>query len=186
MLLLLLLTAMHGCAPQPDWHAADAKNLTSAQSQQQLRAEQARNALASTLLGELTAALQQGDAAAAIEVCRDRAPAIAADVAKQHNLRIGRTAQKLRNPANQSPDWAVAHVASEASESTLLAGPHGQLGALYPIRLMPQCLQCHGKTDELSTEVKAALATSYGQDQATGFAAGDLRGWFWVEVPATN
>jgi hypothetical protein len=28
-----------------------------------------------------------------------------------------------------------------------------------------------------------ALAARYPDDRATGFAPGDLRGWFWVEVP---
>jgi len=30
--------------------------------------------------------------------------------------------------------------------------------------------------------VKAEVARRYPRDQATGFAAGDLRGFFWVEV----
>ena len=33
-------------------------------------------------------------------------------------------------------------------------------------------------------EVREALATHYPADQATGFQTGDLRGWFWVTVPA--
>jgi hypothetical protein len=31
--------------------------------------------------------------------------------------------------------------------------------------------------------VTAAHAAKYPKDQATGFKEGDLRGWFWVEVP---
>jgi len=27
------------------------------------------------------------------------------------------------------------------------------------------------------------LAAKYPMDQATGFKEGDLRGWFWIEVP---
>ena len=27
------------------------------------------------------------------------------------------------------------------------------------------------------------LGTSYPDDRAVGFAAGDLRGWYWVEAP---
>jgi hypothetical protein len=33
---------------------------------------------------------------------------------------------------------------------------------------------------------KAALGARYPRDQAIGFAPGDLRGWSWVAVPATN
>jgi hypothetical protein len=28
------------------------------------------------------------------------------------------------------------------------------------------------------------LAKTYPGDRATGFAAGELRGWFWLEIPA--
>ena len=59
-----------------------------------------------------------------------------------------------------------------------LAAPHASIDGTL------QCLQCHGKVDDLAPEVRDVLAKNYPQDRATGFAAGDLRGWFWVEVPA--
>jgi hypothetical protein len=34
--------------------------------------------------------------------------------------------------------------------------------------------------------VAEALARYYPQDAATGFDAGELRGWFWVVVPAAG
>jgi hypothetical protein len=34
----------------------------------------------------------------------------------------------------------------------------------------------------LAFDVKEKLATFYPQDQATGFSAGELRGWFWIEL----
>nr|MCU0872718.1 DUF3365 domain-containing protein [Pirellulaceae bacterium] len=50
--------------------------------------------------------------------------------------------------------------------------------------LKPECMLCHGPKDQILTEVREALATHYPADQATGFQTGDLRGWFWVTVPA--
>jgi len=35
----------------------------------------------------------------------------------------------------------------------------------------------------LAPDLKAKLAELYPNDQATGYAAGDLRGVFWVELP---
>ena len=32
-------------------------------------------------------------------------------------------------------------------------------------------------------DVSAILKQSYPDDQATGFATGDIRGWVWAEVP---
>jgi hypothetical protein len=31
--------------------------------------------------------------------------------------------------------------------------------------------------------VREELAERYPADRATGFKVGDIRGWFWVEVP---
>jgi hypothetical protein len=62
--------------------------------------------------------------------------------------------------------------------------PDGRLGMLFPIRLDVKCLMCHGGPDDVLDAVKPELAKRYPQDQATGFQQGDLRGWFWVEVPA--
>ena len=45
------------------------------------------------------------------------------------------------------------------------------------------CLACHGPAEALDEEVRVALAELYPEDRATGFRSGDLRGWFWVEVP---
>jgi hypothetical protein len=42
----------------------------------------------------------------------------------------------------------------------------------------PLCLTCHGPT--LAADVAAAVAARYPRDEATGFAAGDLRGALYV------
>jgi len=143
----------------------------------------ARDQLASSLLAELSAALTEGGPKQAIDVCRTRAPALATQVAEQKRVRIGRTSTRLRNPGNTAPAWATAHVGGAAAEPAFFTGPEQQLGALYPIRLLPQCVQCHGPADQLAPAVREALQQHYPDDRATGFAAGDLRGWFWVEVP---
>jgi hypothetical protein len=66
----------------------------------------------------------------------------------------------------------------------ILADRTGRLGVLTPIRVGGLCLQCHGQPDDLAPGVVESLERLYPDDQATGFAEGDLRGWFWVEVPA--
>jgi mono/diheme cytochrome c family protein len=53
-----------------------------------------------------------------------------------------------------------------------------------PITISAQCLACHGARDRLAPGVADALAKLYPKDNATGYDDGDLRGWFWVEVPA--
>ena len=44
-----------------------------------------------------------------------------------------------------------------------------------------RCLTCHGATVDES--VAATIAELYPEDEAIGFAVGDLRGVFWAEMP---
>jgi hypothetical protein len=90
---------------------------------------------------------------------------------------------KLRNPQNQPPAWAQDLFDRSVAEPTFLENKHGEFAALLPIKLQAQCLLCHGSGEQVPANVKNALAQRYPNDQATGFKEGDLRGWFWIEVP---
>jgi hypothetical protein len=57
-----------------------------------------------------------------------------------------------------------------------------RIGLLRPISHRPMCNGCHGPADKVSPGVKAVLADRYPVDRALGFAEGEIRGWFWVEV----
>lgn len=174
-------------APPPTvaWTPLAATALDPNQSAQLARAKAAQSELATTLMGRLSAAMDAGGPTAAIAVCRDVAGELTGAVGARHGVRLGRSSQRLRNPSNAAPSWAAGTVAGDASELTLLAASDGRLGVLLPIRLQPQCTMCHGPAAAIADEVRAAISASYPSDQATGFAAGDLRGWFWVEVPAS-
>ena len=89
--------------------------------------------------GELQQALAAGTPVEAITVCKDAAPRIAAEVAAAQGLAIGRTSQRLRNPANTPPAWAAGYVASAAEEPACFAGPEGELGAAMPCPSVPVC-----------------------------------------------
>ena len=175
----LLLAA---CSSEPAaWRPATAVNET-----QLGTASGARDALGSALLQRLTAALAKGPAEA-VGVCRAEAPELAMRVAKEKGVRIGRTSTRLRNPSNAAPAWAADVLgqgvpAGEAPQPRYFSGPTGELGALFPIVAQPLCMQCHGKDSDLAEPVRAQLARDYPTDRATGYAVGDLRGWFWVEV----
>lgn len=181
----ICLTALSvACSKTLTWTAVDLASLNARQRAQAAKADQARTELATALLAELQAAVAKDGAAAAIDVCRVRAPLLAGDVATRNGVRLGRTSTKLRNPGNHTPDWAGSHVVGTGTEPVMFAASDGRFGSLAPIRVMPLCLQCHGNRDDLAADVRAALERHYPADQATGYATGDLRGWFWVEVPA--
>jgi hypothetical protein len=149
------------------------------------RAELARQNLFGRLMERLQGVMQSDGPVAAIAVCQQAAPQLAAEVASQTGVAIGRTSLKLRNAANQPPVWAGPLMA--AGEPGPWASQHsdGRLGVLLPIKLQAGCLMCHGTPGEIPPMVAEAIAERYPDDRAIGFAEGDLRGWFWVEVPTS-
>lgn len=138
---------------------------------------------------ELQAALQQGLArgpAEAIDACRLRAPEIAGELSRD-GVRIGRTSHRLRNPSNAGPGWVepllAAYLVDEAErKARLVQLSEGRRGYVEPILVQPPCLVCHGET--LAPDVAARIDTLYPDDRARGFHTGDLRGVFWLELPA--
>lgn len=152
---------------------------------QRARVEQAtaaREALAFALVSRVTESMQASGAPATIEVCAGEASTITETVANEHGVRMGRTSFALRNPANAPPAWAAELVAAHGAEPAVRVGPDGTLGVLSPIRLMPPCETCHGAPEAIAPELRVVIAARYPDDRATGFSAGDLRGYFWVEV----
>ena len=151
------------------------------------RAEDAGAAFQKALQGRLAAALSQGGAAGAIEVCATEGPRIAAEVSAASDVKMGRTSDRLRNPANVPPAWARTFVLLSAGEKAAAVKPlavdlGGELGVLLPVGVKAACLGCHGPSASTQPKVKEALAARYPKDQAVGYAEGDLRGFLWVEV----
>jgi hypothetical protein len=150
------------------------------------RAALARDALFNELSTRLLAAMSNGGPAKAIEVCSKLAPKLAKDVGEQHHVSIGRTAIRLRNESNRPPAWAEPLLKDLPTKPVVQDLENGRTGVLFPILLKVQCLTCHGPDDKIAAEIRAELARLYPNDKATGFQEGDLRGWFWVEVPADS
>ena len=144
----------------------------------------AKDALFARLSGRLTEVMSADGPVAAISVCSREAPAIAAEVGEEQGVAIGRTSFKLRNAKNTPPDWARSVVEARVEDSQFVALPNGNTAAMLPIRLEQKCLACHGPTESIAPDVRSKLTELYPNDQATGFNEGDLRGWFWVEVPS--
>jgi hypothetical protein len=148
------------------------------------RAALAKDALFNELSTRLLAAMSNGGPAKAIEVCSKLAPKLAKDVGEQHQVSIGRTAIRLRNENNRPPAWAEPLLKDLPTKPVIQDLNDGSTGVLFPILLKVQCLTCHGPDDKIASDIRTELARLYPNDKATGFQEGDLRGWFWVEVPA--
>ena len=156
-------------------------------------AARACDGLQKELVAALGDALGKGGPVAAIEVCQLRAPQIAASVGAAAGLEVGRTALRLRSPANAPDAWergVLADFQQKLAEgkpaeglvtTSVESAPDGHwLRYMRAIELKPVCLTCHG--DELLPELREELARRYPADEATGFRTGDLRGAFTVTV----
>lgn len=166
------------------WRALEPSSLPADQQARITLATDARNDMFGRLMSALGQAMATEGTAGAIDVCRQRAPQIAQEVGAAHGVRIGRTSERLRNPDNRAPAWAQAFLSERPEAPVYALADDGTLGAVLPIRIMTLCLACHGAPASIAPAVRDALAMHYPDDAATGYAEGDLRGWFWVEVPA--
>jgi len=174
-------------SPQHEaWEILDSREMTPGTEAQLERSILAIRDLGSRLLQALSEGLDTEGAGGGIEICREKAPEIATEVSQRYQLKIGRTSSKLRNPKNQAPEWARSVIDEGSGAAQYFCGPGGELGVLAPIRLKSRCLMCHGPAEDIDESMNTALAEYYPEDQATGFSEGDLRGWFWVEVPPTS
>lgn len=150
--------------------------------------------LQSTLMGELLGAMKKGGPPKAIEVCRDRAPKIAAEISRESGWTVARTALKVRNPKNAPDAWerkgleefttraaAGEDVGTLERSEVVEAGGKRTFRFMKAIRTGEPCLTCHGAS--LKPELAAKVKALYPDDQATGFAAGGLRGAFTLAKP---
>jgi hypothetical protein len=183
---LAALTLLAAAAPPPA--AFDPADPPAVLGKAVRRADAAVEALRARLQARLGKALAEGGLGAAVSVCRDEAPRIAAEVGAETGVRIGRTSDRLRNPGNAAPAWASAAVSAGAGRKAVDVKPQAldlgdRVGLLRPIAFGPACGRCHGKAEALAPEVASALKAAYPADRATGYDAGDHRGFFWVEAP---
>jgi hypothetical protein len=140
------------------------------------------------VLRELTDALADGGPALAIRSCHVDAEAAMRRLALQPGVAAGRTSARLRNTANAPRPWSAPLVSAYSRERArnvdgFVVDLGASVGVMRPIAEQPMCAACHGPADRIAPAVRSALLERYPSDPATGFEDGDIRGWFWVEVP---
>jgi hypothetical protein len=165
--------------------------LTAAETAPEAEARAAIAAFAGALQAELTSAMQAGGPLNAIEVCNERAPAIAANVSVEKGMNLSRVSLRNRNPDNAPNDWQSAVLQEfetrQAAGEDLgglvwqdVAESNGQREYRFmkAIPTAPLCLGCHGES--LAPAVAEKITELYPDDKATGFREGDIRGAFVV------
>ena len=155
------------------------------------------------LQSELQRELASGPAEAAT-ICRDIAPLLASQLSRRNGWQVTRVGTRVRNPLLGLPDAWERQVLNEFAArqqqgedlATLTHGEvvefEGRLEYRYmkAIGVQPACVTCHGSAAQIPQGVKDSIAQFYPQDQAVGYAIGDLRGAVSIrqplEVPLTG
>jgi hypothetical protein len=149
-------------------------------------------------MGALKGAMEAGGPAAAIGVCREQAPQIAAKLSRRSGAGVSRVSSRFRNPLNAPTAWqrealGELQAAMPAVQQSGMLDPaslpehfevDGRGGARYlkAIAIAPLCLTCHGEV--VADGVAKQLGDDYPFDRATGYRLGELRGAFSVVWPA--
>lgn len=185
-LLPALALGLAGCASGPSQDTA-----------WQAEARQVAASVPPKLLTVLQTEIARGGPAGAVEVCRDKAPAMARAASEQSGWAIRRVSLRNRNPKAVPDAWERA--ALEDFDRRAAAGePPAQLERVEVVndggrrlqrymRALPTqdlCVQCHGTPDRISPAVTAKLAQLYPQDRATGYQVGQIRGAITLVRPA--
>jgi len=153
--------------------------------------------LLKTLSGKLQASMKENGPAGSITVCQTIAPEIALGLADKTGWKITRVGTRVRNIDLGTPNvWqhkALGHLNADlksgAKPETLewseVVTENGKPTLHYAkaIVLQTQCLACHGTAAQLAPGVADKLKANYPQDQATGYAPGQLRGAVVISRP---
>ncbi len=133
---------------------------------------------------KLKAAIAEGGASHAIEVCSKEAPKIAKAFSTEA-FRIHRIGTKVRNMHTGTPTLDERELLQKLSPKSpdIVEPVGGKLVYLRAIYISNKlCLKCHGDPKTMDPKTRETLANLYPEDKATGYKLGDLRGAFVVRA----
>lgn len=145
------------------------------------------------LSGQLKQAMQAGGVAHAATYCNTAAYPLVDSMSAVYGAQVRRVSQKLRNPADAPNEREAAMLAAyhERKAAGGKLGPevrqleNGEVAFYAPILTQELCLKCHGDLGgALAESDYETIKTLYPEDEAIGYAAGDLRGMWSITFPA--
>ena len=144
-----------------------------------------------SLLRQLSDKLADGGPAQAINACHMDTTALTYRFGRREGIAAGFTSDRLRNPTNKPRPWAAeivrANAGLRARDVEGFAVDLGdKVGVIRPIAQQKMCAGCHGTPSRMNPAVRDVLTDRYPVDRATGFNEGEIRGWFWIEIPKST
>ena len=137
----------------------------------------------------LKSTMGQSGVSGAIRYCNVAAVPLLDTLSPKYDCTIRRATLQPRNPGNLANDHESAILQNWAAELEQGIEPQAVVQNLSadtimyyaPIRMQALCLNCHGKPGEgLASETEQLIRDLYPNDQATGYAFGDLRGMWSI------
>jgi hypothetical protein len=187
-ILSLFVAAAVACergGPEPDAAVGEVEQAPSPDAALEA-AREAADALTAELREILFAVMEAEGPVAALDVCADSAQMLT----RRHErpgFSLRRVSLRVRNTANAPDAWESTRL--EALEEmhhdgalpgevvgTETEGGETVIRYMRPIVAAAPCLVCHGPADRIDPALYARIRERYPDDQATGYAAGDLRG----------
>lgn len=151
--------------------------------------------VASALLNQLGQALKTSitndGPVAAVGVCKDVAPSIAANLSSQQGVQVKRVGTRVRNPNAGVPNGWQKEALSEFDARLaqgekpadleywrVVDGAQGKRELRFAKAIVTQqlCVTCHGKAEDIPAPLLEKIRAEYPQDEAIGYRVGQLRG----------
>lgn len=146
-----------------------------------------------TMSTQLKKALEEGGVPNAVQYCNLAAYPIADSLSKIHNATIRRVTDKPRNlnSAMTAHEQEIFNQFKSQWKDNQQVAPiieqlqNSEVAFYAPIGIQALCTKCHGRLGETLTPGNyAAIQKLYPEDQAIGYAEGDLRGMWSIVMKA--
>lgn len=138
----------------------------------------------------LAVAINEKGSDGAVEFCNIQAIPITDSMSVVLNAKIKRVSDQPRNANNQANEAELAYInswkeakANGEEHPPLLTELDGKMVGYYPIVTNQMCLQCHGTPEkQVNAKTLSKIKKLYPADKALGYAEGEIRGIFIVEM----
>jgi nitrate reductase cytochrome c-type subunit len=104
-------------------------------------------------------------------------------MATKHNATIKRVSDKNRNPKNKANVEELKYIEhfkkqikTKQEPKPVVLEKGKDVKFYYPITTNTMCLQCHGKTENIQSEVRDKIKKLYPKDLAVDYGENEVRG----------
>lgn len=190
LIVIILLSAVAGSCSSPE----PERILTQDQLNRYLGKGTFMTSTSQQLLGSnLMMAIREKGTAGALDFCNVEAQALTDSMSVEVAAMVKRVTDQPRNPvnmANEEETEYINEIKKVIRDGEKLYPAIRQDGqkviAYYPIIANALCMQCHGDPEtDITPETLTMIKQLYPDDKATGYATGDLRGIWVVEMDTT-